>query len=200
MADLHECRIDRLHPTQITVGMIEVHDKRKHLRELHHHERRDYLREHAIPAVLGPGEKLYLIDHHHLGRALHDEEIEHGFFLIEADLSTLAEHDFWDEMARRHWAHPVDERGQRCNPKEIPKHIAKLVDDPYRSLAGYVRNQGGYEKTQAPFAEFLWADYFRARLRIADGRDAFLAAVEHALQLARRDEARFLPGWVGDER
>jgi hypothetical protein len=28
---LHECEIDRLHPTQITVGMIEVEDKRKHI-------------------------------------------------------------------------------------------------------------------------------------------------------------------------
>lgn len=197
MADLHECRIDRLHPTQITVGMIEVHDKREHLRGMHHDARRDYLREHAIPAVVGPEDKLYLIDHHHLGRALHDEDIEHGFFLIEADLSLLAEQKFWDEMAQRHWAHPVDERGERRDPKAIPKHLAKLIDDPYRSLAGYVRNRSGYEKTHTPFAEFLWADFFRARLRIAEGRDAFLAAVEHALRLARSPEAKALPGWLG---
>ncbi len=54
MSKLHECHVSRLHPTQITVGMIEVHDKRKHLRDLGHHERKQYLKERPIPAVLGP--------------------------------------------------------------------------------------------------------------------------------------------------
>ncbi|MFX8558139.1 ParB-like protein, partial [Acinetobacter baumannii] len=58
MAKLHEADVDRLHPTQISVGMIEVHDKRKHLRELGHAARRDYRQAHPIPAVLGPERRL----------------------------------------------------------------------------------------------------------------------------------------------
>ena len=84
----------------------------------------------------------------------------------------------------------------RSNALE-PKRIAALVDDPYRSLAGLVRNAGGFAKDQAPFAEFLWADFFRpqvaARLIDKDPK----RATREALRLARSDEARYLPGWSG---
>ncbi|HVT35814.1 MAG TPA: ParB-like protein [Nevskiaceae bacterium] len=198
MSKLHECKVEHLRPTQITVGMLEVHDKRQHLRELGHHQRREFLREHAIPAVLGPNEKLYLTDHHHLGRALVDENIEHGFFLIEADLSALTDHAaFWLEMNARQWAHPVDPQGRRHDCTAIPHHLAELVDDPYRSLAGYVRNAGGYCKTQAAFAEFQWADFFRRHVTIGAGHAAFAAAVAQALALARSPLAQHLPGYGG---
>jgi hypothetical protein len=195
MAKLHECAVHRLHPTQMTVGMIEVHDKRKHLRKLSHEERRDYLREHPIPAVLGPEDKLYLTDHHHLGRALHDEGIEHGFFLVEADFSMHAAAAFWPRMEAAHWAHPIDEHGQRRSSDLIPRHLEHLVDDPYRSLAGYVRNAGGYLKTAAAFAEFTWADFFRSRIARARLDQDFDAAVRRALELAHGSDAHGLPGY-----
>ena len=198
MSNLERCKVEHLHPTQLTVGMIEVHDKRRHLRHLGHDERRDYLREHAIPVVRGPREKLYLTDHQPLGRALVDEGIEHGFFLIEADFSAL--HDplaFWRSMDDRRWVHPVDAHGRRHGFEAVPRHLEQLVDDPYRSLAGYVREAGGYAKTPTAFAEFLWADFFRARVTIGEGREAFEAAVAQALVLARSAEARQLPGYRG---
>ena len=69
MPKLHECTVADLCPTQITVGMIEVRDKRKHLEQLGHHARRNYLEAHPIPAVFGPEGALYITDHHHLARA-----------------------------------------------------------------------------------------------------------------------------------
>jgi hypothetical protein len=176
--------------------MFEVQDKRKRLRHFDHDERQAYLRDHPIPAVLGPEGGLYITDHHHLGRALHDEEIEHGFFLVEADYSKLENQDFWLRMAARKWAHPVDPGGQRCSLQLIPKHLKALLDDPYRSLAGYVREAGGYEKTPTAFAEFTWADFFRSQIELDGTREQFDAAVIKAVRLAQTPAARGLPGFM----
>jgi hypothetical protein len=193
---IHECEVRKLHPTQITVGMIEVHDKREHLARLGRHQLRDHLTEHPIPAVIGPGDRLYITDHHHLGRALWDAGIETGFFLIEAELSDPSPDAFWEVMQSKHWVHPIDERGRRQPIASLPKHIDGLVDDPYRSLSGYVRNAGGFEKTPTAFAEFVWADFFRNRIRIGPSRSDFEHAVAEALVMAHSAAASHLPGFT----
>lgn len=66
MSKIHEIEVHRLHPTQITIGMIEVQEKRKELTVLKIHALRDFLQNHPIPAVEGPNDKLYITDHHHL--------------------------------------------------------------------------------------------------------------------------------------
>jgi hypothetical protein len=33
------------------------------------------------------------------------------------------------------------------------------ANDPFRGLAGELRNKGGYAKDLTPFEEFLWADF-----------------------------------------
>jgi hypothetical protein len=145
--------------------------------------------------VVGPDEKIYLTDHHHLGRALSEAKIERGFFLVEADFSKLDEQRFWTTMHANKWVHPIDEKGKRLKIEDIPRHIDHLRDDPYRSLAGYVRNAGGYEKTPTAFAEFLWADFFRERVKIGPTRADFDKAVQQALKLAGMPEASKLPGY-----
>ncbi|KAF1019003.1 MAG: hypothetical protein GAK37_03752 [Pseudomonas sp.] len=67
----------------------------------------------------------------------------------------------------------------------------------YRSLAGMLRTAGGYAKDATPFSEFLWADFFRSRI----GSDLIgqlnNRLLSKAMVLARSQEARYLPGWVG---
>ena len=196
MGKFHEAEVHRLHPTQITVGMIEVKDKIVELDRLKSRDRRDFLAAHPVPAVEGPGGRLYITDHHHLGRALTEAGVEVGFFTLEADYSTLNLDAFWVEMDRQKWVHPYDASGQKRAFAEIPHHVGALVDDPYRSLAGYVRNGGGYQKSPAAFAEFLWADFFRTRISIGPDRAAFLLAVEQAVALARTPAAKQLPGYI----
>jgi hypothetical protein len=100
-------------------------------------------------------------------------------------------------MERQHWVHPYDETGRKRDFSEIPHHLKSLRDDPYRSLTGYVRNAGGYEKTPAPFAEFVWADYFRERMRAAKlARDRFETAIERGIALVRHAAAAHLPGYI----
>ena len=82
---------------------------------------------------------------------------------------------------------------------EIPATIAKLKDDPYRSLAGELRHAGGYAKDLTPFSEFLWADFLRTRIKPKAIADDFDKALDRSLKLAKSKEAAFLPGWCGPD-
>jgi hypothetical protein len=199
MAKLHEVEIERLRPTQITVGMIEVHDKRDKLAAMKRHERAEFMEAHPIPAVWGPDGKLYITDHHHLGRAASEAGVDSGFFVIEDDFSKIAIADFWPRMLAAKWAHPIDQHGRQRTFQEIPDHLEKLIDDPYRSLAGYVRNAGGFEKTPTAFAEFLWADFFRPRVALGSTRNEFYRSVDDAVKLATSKAAAHLPGYTAGE-
>jgi hypothetical protein len=59
-----------LRPTQMTLGLREVKEKRKRWREHKSEKKRaELLGKHMIPVVLGPDEQHYVVDHHHLARA-----------------------------------------------------------------------------------------------------------------------------------
>jgi len=186
--------------SQITVGLIEVHDKRDKLLSLKKNERQEFLEAHPVPAVWGPDGKLYITDHHHLGRACSEAGVDTGFFLVEDDFSKVAIAQFWPKMAAAQWVHPIDQVGKPRPFEDIPNHLEKLVDDPYRSLAGYVRNAGGFTKTPTAFAEFLWADFFRPRVPIGPTRHDFEQSVAAALKLASSNEAAHLPGYNGPHK
>lgn len=197
MAKVEESSLHKLHPTQLTVGMIVVNDKAAHLAALSPPEQSDFMQRHAMPAVLGPGKRMYITDHHHLGRAALDAGLATAFFRIDGDLSDCSPDEFWKQMENNHWVHPLDESGVRHYCTRIPDQLGKLVDDVYRSLAGYVRDAGGYDKVPEAFAEFVWADYFRRTLPVEFVRTDFHAAVAQALLLAKGHHARSLPGFNG---
>ena len=194
---LKPVNITDLRPTQITVGMREVKAKRKHWRRESNKKGAEFLGKHMIPVVLGPDKEHYVIDHHHLARALHDEGVEHVLCTVVHNLSKLDVKTFWFNLDNRGLMHPFDEEGKRRGYKDIPNKVSKLVDDPYRSLAGELRRAGGFAKDTTPFSEFLWADFFRARIKRKTIENDFAAAMEKALQLAKDEEANYLPGWCG---
>jgi hypothetical protein len=72
-----------------------------------------------------------------------------------------------------------------------------MIDDPFRSLAGQLRRIGGFAKDITPFSEFLWADFFRRRIKRETAENEFVRALKIALKMARSKEASYLPGWVG---
>jgi hypothetical protein len=189
--------IKDLRPTQITVGMREVNAKRRRWRDIAPQRGGEYLGKHMIPVVLGPKERAYIIDHHHLARALYDEGVKKVLVTVVANLSRLDVEAFWFFMDNRNWVHPFDDRSRRLSYEKIPKSVDQLVDDPFRSLAGELRRAGGFSKDTTPFSEFLWADFLRRRLKRSLVEDDFERALEGALQLAKSKESAFLPGWCG---
>jgi hypothetical protein len=100
-------------------------------------------------------------------------------------------------MDNRDWTHPFDADGRRRPYSDMPKAVDKLIDDPYRSLAGELRRAGGFAKDPTPFSEFLCADFLRRRMKRKVVETNFDAALEKALQLAKSIDANYLPGWCG---
>jgi len=189
--------IERLRPTQITVGMHEVAVKRKGLRKRKVKTIGTFLGDHLIPVILGPKKRHYIIDHHHLALALLGEGIKHVLVTVVSDLSMLPPDDFWIVLDHHSWVHPYDAEGRRRDFARIPKSIEQLKDDPFRSLAGELRRAGGFAKDTTPFSEFLWADFLRRRMKRRRVDKHFSAAVKQAMKLAKSQDAHYLPGWCG---
>lgn len=187
--------ISELRPTQITVGMHEVRAKRESWQA--RKDKSEFLGRHMIPVILGPKERHYVIDQHHLARALHDEGQKHVLVSVVTDLRMLERDAFWVFLDNRGWCHPYDQKGVRRQFADIPKSVADLVDDPYRSLAGELRKAGGFAKDTTPFSEFLWADFLRRRIKKAAIKSDFNSALGEAMKLAKSPDAHFLPGWCG---
>ena len=194
---LNPVRIEDLRPTQMTVGFREVAEKRRQWREQSGGKGAEFLGRHMVPVVLGPKDRRYVIDHHHLCRALLEEGVEDLLVNVVADLSTLKKTEFWIYLDNRDWCHAYDGEGRRRDFDAIPASIAKLTDDPYRSLAGELRRMGGFAKDITPFSEFIWADFLRRRVKPKLVDEDFPAAMKRALKLAKSDAAGYLPGWCG---
>jgi hypothetical protein len=194
---LETVEITDLRPTQITVGMREVQAKRKHWRDIGMKKGGEFLGKHMIPVILGPKKRNYVVDHHHLSLALHEEKVKHVAVTVLANLSKLEPDEFWKVMDNRNWMHPFDDNGNRKHYDDIPKSITELIDDPFRSLAGELRRAGGYAKDTTPFSEFIWAEFLRRRIKRKNVESNFDGALEKALQLAKSQDAGYLPGWCG---
>ena len=191
-----------LRPTQMTVGMREVKEKRKRLRAYwkeHKSKKKqgEFLGRHMIPVVHGPDKNYYVVDHHHLARALHDEGIKDIIVTVIGDLTMVERSAFWGVMDNKRWVFPYDVRGERHHFKDIPKSIAELKDDPFRSLAGDLRRAGGFAKDTTPFSEFLWADFLRRKISRGSVDADFPKAMKKSLVFAKSKEAIYLPGWCG---
>lgn len=194
---LQPVAIRDLHPTQITVGFREVLQKRKEWRQHDKRARGEILMRHMVPVLIGPKERYYVTDHHHLVRALHDEGVEEILVNAIGDLRNIHADLFWIYLDHQNWCHPYDDDGSRRDFASIPSSISALKDDPFRSLAGEVRRSGGFAKEATPFIEFVWADFLRRRIKRKEVEKDFAAALAKGLKLARSKKADYLPGWCG---
>ena len=186
-----------LRPTQMTVGLREVEERRKQWRARKGKKENSFFGTHLIPVVLGPKGRHYVIDHHHLVRALLDEGVSEIFVTVVARLEKLSEDAFWVVLDNCGWMHPFNAKGRRCGYGDIPSSIKDMTDDPFRSLAGELRRAGGYSKETTPFSEFLWADFLRRRMKRQFVKHHFNEAMRKALALAKSKDADYLPGWCG---
>lgn len=191
--------LDALRPTQVAVGRRAVAAKRRRLGSHAAKPRKlaRYLARRPIPAVYGPGSEIFIVDHHHLSAALADSGVASAYVEILDDYSSLTPAKFWSAMEARGLVYPFDETGRRVALSRLPRGIRNLRADPYRDLAWSVREAGGFRKTRAPFSEFRWAEFFRARIdRVLVASD-YKRAVTQATALARSLAAAGLPGFKG---
>ena len=190
--------IDDLRPTQMCVGLREVAIKRQRWRQRNRTERAAMLMAQPSPVVAGPLGRFYLLDGHHLVRALYDEGESALPVRLVADLSDVRADEFWDELRPRGWLYACCPGGEWVGASCLPPHVRDMVDDPYRSLAGELRRRGGFDKAPTPFSEFAWADFLRRHIDPEELARSFGWGVARALELAGTSEAAHLPGWHGE--
>lgn len=190
--------IRQVRPTQIAVGFRAIEIKRDEMSEkLRKGKLESFLKKHPIPVVSAPDGFLYQTDHHHQALAALAVGMTDAYYFLSEDDSHLPDMaSFWLRMKQRQWVREKDENGRPIPiPQALPLRITDTRDDPYRSLAYFVRENGGFEKTDVPFAEFIWGDFFRERIHLGRTDEEFVRAIGLAVRLAHDDSARNLPGW-----
>lgn len=208
------CALSALHPMQAAVGMLEVEKRVKKIEGLRDKNKLEQY-EHckSVPVVIGPNDpsgapRFYVTDHHHLARALLDAGESATECTIKDSQSTLSEPAFWDLMTNNKWVWLFDAQGSPLTWRQLPKSLRELQNDPYRSLAGAVKNHNGFCKPAGDFGEFQWANFFRGHG--ADGKppgpvatkdeieNKLNKAAKLAAHLAHSDAAEGLPGYWKD--
>eukprot|EP01126_Amoeba_proteus_P009480 TRINITY_DN13591_c0_g1_i7.p1 TRINITY_DN13591_c0_g1~~TRINITY_DN13591_c0_g1_i7.p1 ORF type:complete len:284 (-),score=57.13 TRINITY_DN13591_c0_g1_i7:510-1361(-) len=147
-------RPERIFPTQVYVGKTEMHCVQQELEKLDDGDLGDRLLENNVPTVVGPEGNLYLIDHHHFGLALFEAFLDFKrpmihkvlYACVQADYSNYSLPVFWRIMENRNYVLLRDERGNNISVSDLPTSLKALRDNPYRSLASWVRHSNGYVK------------------------------------------------------
>src|SRR5580704_12289009 len=124
-------------------------------------------------------------------------KISAGQFPLKKDSRPLRCLQFWKWMFKSRNGYPFCQFGE--GPRKalyLPRDIRGLADDPYRSIAWFVRKSGAFENSDRNFAEFQWANFFRSR-RLLDryGPQGMPRALIKAAKLAQSPAAKHLPGF-----
>jgi hypothetical protein len=190
-----------LRPTQIALGMREVDFRVKKIKDMGKKELDAYLEERKVPVVLAPKDRLLIIDRHHLVRSCWEAGIEEVFVEKKADFRDLGAGELWKTLTEAKWIYPYDQLGHGPHdPIHLPENIKGMADDPYRSLAWAVREEGGFEKCETPFSEFHWANFFRKNLKNHPVAGHYHDALKEALELAKSAHCKHLPGHLAAKK
>jgi hypothetical protein len=187
--------IDDLRPTQLTLGLEDVARRAKKMALLRASELNVLLKKKSIPYVVGPKKEIYIVDHHHLCRALWIIDKKKALLGEElADWSDLDNKQFWKKMDSSGYCWAIDSHGHRRPYSAIPKHIRELTDNVWRSLARAVRGRA-FTNQDTPFQEFIWGDYFRTFMSERLIKQDFELAQKVATSISHLKEAEDLPGF-----
>lgn len=195
--NLVSVNIGDVRPTQMTAGYRQVQKKQLKWKKMSDSELTAAASKQCFPGVIGPKKKIYITDHHHTALAILKTGSVKVRVGIQDDLSMLSEDEFWIFMDHRTWVHCYDAVGRRKSFKQMPTHLSQLKDDPYRSLAAEVRMAGGFAKSELPYLEFLWANFFRQVISRTSVQRNPKRALKNAMKFAKSTKANYLPGWAG---
>lgn len=195
--------LEQIHPTQSSVGNLVVLKKIKVIESKHKTGKlKKYLLKKAAPAIVGPDGQFYIIDKHHSTYSLYKADIPASdkklYLKVIHNWSQLSSNEFEAKMIEKNYIWPLNSSYEKIAFSDLPTQIRNLSDDPYRSLAWLVRENGGFSKTSTPYAEFYWGMYFfKSGLTIA-GRSLsdFSSVLPKALELAKSSSASHLPGYI----
>ena len=198
---MKKVNILQLRPTQFAVGMLEVDEKIESTRKFSKKERRKFIKDNPVPVVRSYDKELYVVDKHHFLLVCYHLGVRKVFVEVIKDLSKSKKKmnyvSFWKWMFKSRNSYPFCQFGE--GPREaiyLPRDVRGLADDPYRSIAWFVRKAGAFENSDKNFAEFQWANYFRKKNLLGkQGRVALPEVLKKAVVLSQSKSARHLPGY-----
>lgn len=185
-----------LRPTQFALGMVQVRQKMAETRSVCADARYAFMEQRVIAVVRGPRGALHVIDHHHWAQAWIELGIERAPVQVKMDFRDLDDIDFLAAMMERGWVHPFNERGEKVDIGTLPPSVAQMPDDPYQSLAAFLRIARVFENPGGFNAKFAWSDYLRQHVTGDSGTiEGFAEMLATAFRFAHTPEARALPGY-----
>lgn len=194
-----EVSITELHPTQGGVGQLQVDATARELADKSADQLDKLMKKKEIPVVIAPDGGYWLVDRHHLTKALWQQGVKQARVKVIARLQDKT--NFWSQMQNNHWAWLKDEQGQPLTPEQLPKHIGELPDYPYRTLAGQLQDAGYFsKKDQVYFVEFAWTSWLGQQMDWQVVNAANLGdRLSQAKRLACSSKASTLPGYPGKQ-
>ena len=191
-----------LKPTQFCLGFNEIDEKFSKMQKMKKEDLQKYLEEKVVPVILGPNDTYFMIDRHHLVRCCWELGIPKVFVNEISDLSHLTPDEFWEVVKKAKWCYLFDQFGNGPHHESLlPQTIRTMNDDPYRSLAFFLRDEKVYNKqgNKVPFIEFYWANYLRKKIKFEPGKDGFKKMLKVAKEVIKKDlDAQKLPGYKSE--
>ena len=188
-----------LRPTQFAIGMLEVDEKIAEAKTLSKKALKKYVKDNRVPVVVSPDGEFYVVDRHHFLSVCYHIDVKKVYIDVVKDFSKtkMTYPQFWKWMESHRSMYPFCQFGE--GPRKalyLPRDIRSLSDDPYRSLAWFVRKAGAFENSDKNFAEFQWANFFRKQgLLDKKGTLGMPEALIEAVKLAQSKKASKLPGY-----
>lgn len=199
--------------TQRLYGRPGVYNRILKLKKLDFAGVKEMLDTNPVPYVLGPDGNRYIIDRHHFLRAFYEyrdkmaaklnvnlDELNVRFQEVEVFGDTkpqdMSQAQFEKMMEKKKLVF-LDHAEMKM--KDLPQTIGNLEEDYFRGLAWVVVKSGAIDKTDVPFQEFYWADFFKENLQFK--REKFSSKkIKKAIELALSGKATGLSGFRGDNK
>lgn len=204
---LDDCYVDlnAIHPAQALYGGYSIRHKAGKIEKKYAEGKLDkHLKKKSNPAVISPDEKFYILDGHHhhfaLASANIPSRLKKSYLRIRADFRNKSEQEFQKYMTDNKYVYLKDENFNDISFDQLPAKITQLKDSAYRSLAWIALKREAYRKSDTPFAEFYWANFFKEsgiKLTSANFSNEIEQALTQALTHARSSSAEHLPGYIG---
>jgi len=161
---------ENLKPTQFAFGSGEVDCKKSYLESMSKSDLEKYLSDEKryVVVIIGP-DGFYLVDGHHLLRAVLDADIDKDLKVLHCTIlnnwQSYSMVVFWERMVDFNYVWLLDEKGVGpISPDHLPRNIAEMQNDPFRTLAWSVSDAAGFGKVGTPFEDFMWGNFFRANI------------------------------------
>lgn len=136
------CDVRTLRPLQGAIGLEEVRAKQQKIAE---HPKREWkdLEDDPIKVIRGPGNQLYITDHHHGADAWRLAGKPIALCQIGKGPAFNTDAEFWSGLERDRLVRLADADGRPVTPAQLPQSLERISDDPYRSLAWLCARMAG---------------------------------------------------------